>query len=281
VAARPSGDAELGRFPLGPLVADVRARRAFERGGLPCAPQPLARRTARRRAGVSVVVKRVRWRDLNVRSTSHERPPQAPRCTICHMAPRSELGQSTVEFALAVVVLFLLVLGVFDFGRAIFMYSNVENAVREGARRGVVEPTGAALPAGWTAADVVCDVTRRKLLFDAPLPPSAGPQCGTVGNLTVQAVYAGTLGTEKWTYANATARTNATGFATRDVGSIAYQSDNASFWQLTATTPSWTLVVPRSVSVTAQYTFEVITPLLSTLTGNPTLHAATIMRVES
>lgn len=44
---------------------------------------------------------------------------------------------------------------------------------------------------------------------------------------------------ENWTYANAAARTGATGFVTADLGRIAYQSDDGSYWRLTATTPTW------------------------------------------
>jgi prepilin-type N-terminal cleavage/methylation domain-containing protein len=42
-----------------------------------------------------------------------------------------------------------------------------------------------------------------------------------------------------WTYANAAARTGATGFVAGDIGEIAYQSDNGTYWRLTATTPTW------------------------------------------
>lgn len=42
-----------------------------------------------------------------------------------------------------------------------------------------------------------------------------------------------------WTYANAAARTGATGFAAADVGKIARQTDNNTLWMLTATTPTW------------------------------------------
>lgn len=44
---------------------------------------------------------------------------------------------------------------------------------------------------------------------------------------------------ENWTYANASARTSATGFVSADVGKVAYQSDNGSYWRLTAITPTW------------------------------------------
>lgn len=45
-----------------------------------------------------------------------------------------ERGQATVEFAIVSIFLLLTVLGAIDFGRAIFLQSELENAVREAAR---------------------------------------------------------------------------------------------------------------------------------------------------
>ena len=42
-----------------------------------------------------------------------------------------------------------------------------------------------------------------------------------------------------WEYADAAARTGATGFVAADVGKWAKQLDNGTFWELTATTPTW------------------------------------------
>ena len=42
-----------------------------------------------------------------------------------------------------------------------------------------------------------------------------------------------------WTYANATARTTATGFVAGDVGKLALQSSDNTLWILIATTPTW------------------------------------------
>jgi len=42
-----------------------------------------------------------------------------------------------------------------------------------------------------------------------------------------------------WEYANASARTSATGFMAHDIGKIAKQIDNNTFWELTAVTPAW------------------------------------------
>jgi len=48
-----------------------------------------------------------------------------------------QFGQSMVEFALSSVVLLLLVGGIVDIGRALFVTETLSNAAREGARHGV------------------------------------------------------------------------------------------------------------------------------------------------
>jgi hypothetical protein len=47
---------------------------------------------------------------------------------------------------------------------------------------------------------------------------------------------------ESWSYANAAARTGASGFTSDDVGKVAYQQDTGEYWRLTATTPTWALI---------------------------------------
>ena len=42
-----------------------------------------------------------------------------------------------------------------------------------------------------------------------------------------------------WSYADAAARTGASGFVAADVGKFARQLDDDSLWMLTATTPTW------------------------------------------
>lgn len=51
---------------------------------------------------------------------------------------RSDEGQAVVEFALIVPVLLLLVLGVFEFGRAWSAHQALTDAAREGARTAVI-----------------------------------------------------------------------------------------------------------------------------------------------
>lgn len=52
---------------------------------------------------------------------------------------RSKAGQSLVEFALLLPLLMLLIMGLFDVGRAVFYYSILNTAVREGTRFAVVQ----------------------------------------------------------------------------------------------------------------------------------------------
>lgn len=47
-------------------------------------------------------------------------------------------GQALVEFALVFPILMLMLLGLFDLGRAVFTYNTITNAAREGARLAIV-----------------------------------------------------------------------------------------------------------------------------------------------
>ena len=47
-------------------------------------------------------------------------------------------GQELVEYALALPLFLLLVMGILDIGRATYYYSSIHNSAREGARYGVV-----------------------------------------------------------------------------------------------------------------------------------------------
>jgi len=53
-------------------------------------------------------------------------------------------GQALAEFAIILVVLMLLLLGIVDLSRAVYIRSVVANAAREGARYAVVQPRDAA-----------------------------------------------------------------------------------------------------------------------------------------
>lgn len=53
---------------------------------------------------------------------------------------RDERGQAMVEFSLAIIVFLVLLMGVVDFGRAIYQYNGVSQAAREIARVTAVHP---------------------------------------------------------------------------------------------------------------------------------------------
>lgn len=50
-------------------------------------------------------------------------------------------GQTLAEFALVLPVLLLVMMGIVDFGRAVWAYNTLSNAAREGARVAIVDQT--------------------------------------------------------------------------------------------------------------------------------------------
>jgi hypothetical protein len=64
---------------------------------------------------------------------------------------RREGGQALVEFSLAIIVFLVLLMGVFDFGRGVFMYNGVSQAAREIARAASVDRGAIVLGAGAKA----------------------------------------------------------------------------------------------------------------------------------
>jgi hypothetical protein len=71
---------------------------------------------------------------------------------------------------------------------------------------------------------------------------------------------------ESWSYANAAARTGASGFTSGDVGRVAYQQDTGEYWRLTATTPTWALIGGGTGTFVAK-TGDTMTGLLNIFTG--------------
>jgi Flp pilus assembly protein TadG len=54
---------------------------------------------------------------------------------------RRERGQSLVEFALVIPIFVLVLMGIFDLGRAVYAYNTANNAAREAARLAIVDQT--------------------------------------------------------------------------------------------------------------------------------------------
>jgi hypothetical protein len=76
-----------------------------------------------------------------------------------------ERGQSLVEFSLAIIVFLVLLMAVFDFGRAIMQYNGVAQAAREIARvTAVHEGTDFTTPAGRSAETNAVIETQKRLI---------------------------------------------------------------------------------------------------------------------
>jgi NADH/NAD ratio-sensing transcriptional regulator Rex len=74
---------------------------------------------------------------------------------------RASRGQALVEFSLTVMIFLVLLMGIFDFGRAIFMYNGVAQAAREIARVTSVHPGS---PLGASAETLAVVSTQKNLI---------------------------------------------------------------------------------------------------------------------
>ena len=81
----------------------------------------------------------------------------------------------------------------------------------------------------------------------------------TTGRHSTQTVTDGIHISHAYEYANAAARTGASGFVAGDVGKLAKQTDTLTWWVLVDTSPTWKELTPGSVSET-----------ITTLTESPT-----------
>ncbi|HET7035262.1 MAG TPA: TadE family protein [Thermomicrobiaceae bacterium] len=97
-------------------------------------------------------------------------------------ARRGLPAQAMVEFALVGTAFLLILLGSLDFGRAIFMYSDLQNGVREGARYARVHPTDTS-----GIKDRVIDKTTVLGLSSSDITVSCSGSCDTGDNITVTA----------------------------------------------------------------------------------------------
>lgn len=105
---------------------------------------------------------------------------------------RRSRGQSLVEFALVLPVALILLLAVFDIGRAVFLYNGLTNAAREGARLAVVNQEKSLIVRrvqDMTIAGPLSNagnpndlVSFRKQLPNAD--PMANPECPTLAIAT-------------------------------------------------------------------------------------------------
>ena len=88
-------------------------------------------------------------------------------------------GQALVEFSLTVMIFLILLMGIFDLGRAIYMYNGVAEAAREIARVTSVHP-GSTL--GNSAETTAVVITQKGLIPNLGNPTFA---CRNIDNTAV------------------------------------------------------------------------------------------------
>lgn len=89
-----------------------------------------------------------------------------------------------VEFALVLPLLILMLVGVLDFGRAIFAYNSVSNAARTGARVAIVDQSGPAIRGAATEDAVGLDPLLVTITYEAGCTP---PELGCI--VTVEVIH--------------------------------------------------------------------------------------------
>jgi hypothetical protein len=95
----------------------------------------------------------MKWKSLRSFSIRQKRPALARRRRLQH-------GQALVEFSLTLVLFLLILIGILEFGRIVWLYDTVSNLAREIARYTIAvqhqrEPTGTITKSGTILGDVV------------------------------------------------------------------------------------------------------------------------------
>jgi Flp pilus assembly protein TadG len=101
---------------------------------------------------------------------------------VTRRARESERGQALVEFALAIPVVFAVIFGIIDFGRALYTYDLVTSAARMGSRYAMVHGpgcTGTNCPASSAqiqtyVRSIVSGVTATQVSVTATWPAATG-----------------------------------------------------------------------------------------------------------
>jgi Flp pilus assembly protein TadG len=105
-------------------------------------------------------------------------------------------GQTLVEFALILPIFVLVLVGIFDVGRAIYAYNTVNNAAREAVRVAIVDQDTAAITAeavsqsvslGLNSSAVTVDFLQPDYTDNAPC--NVSPRYGCVASVEVAYTY--------------------------------------------------------------------------------------------
>ena len=96
-----------------------------------------------------------------------------------------ERGQALVEFSLALIPFLLILMGIFDLGRGIYMNSGVNQAAREIARTTAVHPCNAGICTLGNSSETVATIAVQKGLVPGMQSNSVTFACTTVSDVVV------------------------------------------------------------------------------------------------
>lgn len=94
-------------------------------------------------------------------------------------------GQSLVEFALIIPIFLLLLISIFDLGRAVFAYNTLTNAAREGTRMAIVNQDKPTIVARAKSQTAIVELNDPSVVIgfyhmDAAGNPNLGDACSPV-----------------------------------------------------------------------------------------------------
>ena len=98
------------------------------------------------------------------------------------------MGQSLVEFALVLPIFILVLVGIFDLGRAVFAYNTLNNAAREASRLAIVDQTIVDIQdfGAQQAGPLAIDSSQVSVDFRDPGTPNTPGSCaGAPGNAAI------------------------------------------------------------------------------------------------
>jgi Flp pilus assembly protein TadG len=96
---------------------------------------------------------------------------------------RRTRGQGLVEFALVFPIFLLVVVALFDLGRAVFAYNTLTNAAREGARLAIVNQDSASIIARAKSQTAIVELNDPSVTISFRQPaPNADPMTNAVCN---------------------------------------------------------------------------------------------------
>jgi Flp pilus assembly protein TadG len=88
-------------------------------------------------------------------------------------------GQSLVEFAIMLPVMVVVILGLFDMGRAVFVYNTIDQAARQANRMAIVDQDASRVRATAIAAAATVGLTNSNVDVCFKRPDSAQLNCSS------------------------------------------------------------------------------------------------------